>query len=885
MLRIQTLGGLTVRLPDSSLPSTAAMQPRRLALLALLAKAGDQGVTRDKAIALLWPESGEEAGRRGLTQALYGLRTELRVGQLVQGVQELYLNREVASVDVIEFEEALASGAHERATSLYKGPFLDGFRVPNAPEFDRWIDDQRSELAREHGQLLERLGRRATERADWAAAADWWRRRAAVDPLDSRIALELMRALAAGGDRGGALQHARAHATLVDRELGLAPSSELLTFAETMRRAEAPRDASLGEIARPSAAHVADAAPAPSVAPPAPPDPNPSSPTARKSLGSMPAAARWLLAGGIAGAGLLLAVAMSGDRDEAGDPVLRSLRVSDQQHVTNDEGLELDPAISPDGKQVAYAAGLEGAMRIFVRQRDGSRAVAVSSSLGGDHRRPRWSPDGTRLLFHAERGIWLVPALGGSPRLIVTAPNDTATVHSAAWSRDGTQIAWVARDTVYLRPVDGERPRVLATLVVPHSLSWSPDGRWIAAVSGNSEFVYHRLGNLGPSALYLLPTQCERASSCPPVRVVAPTSLNTSPEWLDATRLVFVSNRGGGRDLFAVGVDADGDAADEPVRLSAGQDVHTVSAAADGRTLAYSVFRQSTNLWSLAIAPGQPRRLADATRITSGQQTIEGVDISPDGEWLVFDANRTGRQDIYVVPAGGGEPERVVSSPHDKFHVRWSPDGKSFAFHTFRDGVRRAATAPARGGPIRLVHPDGPVREEHTPIWMRDGYGLVYWRTFTQGTQLYVVRLTSDSTWSQERQLTHRGGIWPSFSADGSRMAYMIEPGVVRAMGADLDETSSRLVYAPPAPGADGVQVQNAVISPDGGAIIMKGEDRAGPGFWSLPIAGGTPRLLVRLDDPRRTAPRPEFASDGRRLFFMLSERDADVWAVRLEER
>jgi Tol biopolymer transport system component len=589
--------------------------------------------------------------------------------------------------------------------------------------------------------------------------------------------------------------------------------------------------------------------------------------------------------GGVLGAGLILAIAARADREAPGDRVLRTLRLSGPQHVTTDEGLELDPAISPDGKQVAYAAGVEGAMRIFVRQRDGSRAVAVSGSLGGNHRRPRWLRDGTHVLFQAERGIWLVPALGGSPRNVIEAPNDTAAAHSADTSPDGTQVAWVVRDTVYARPLDGGQSRVLARLVVPHSLAWSPDGRWIAAVSGNAEFVYHRLGNLGPSALYLLRTQCERVTSCAPVLLAPPTSLNTSPEWLDASRLFFVSNRGGARDLFAVRVGPTGAAPDAPVRLSAGQEMHTVSAAADGRTLAYSVFRQTSNIWSLDISSGLPRRLSDATRITSGQQTVEGLDLSPDGQWLAFDANRTGQQDIYVVPAAGGEPERVVATPQDEFHPAWSPDGKSLAFHTFRDGVRRAAIAPARGGPVRLVHPAGPVREEHTPVWTRDGKGLVYFRTFVYGAELYAVRRTSDSTWSAERQLTRRGGLWPNFSPDGSRMVYIATPGIVRVMGPDLDEASSRVVLAAPAAGGDEVFALTSVISPDGATIIVKGEDRAGSGFWSVPVAGGPPRLLVRLDDPRRTSPRPEFTSDGRRIFFLLTEREADVWAVRLEER
>ena len=593
------------------------------------------------------------------------------------------------------------------------------------------------------------------------------------------------------------------------------------------------------------------------------------------------------IVGSLAGAGLILAVAMRRERDGTGDRVLRTARIASPRHLTNEDGLELDPAISPDGKQVAYAAGPDSAMRIFVRRRDETHSVMLTASLGGNHRRPRWSPDGTRLLFQAQQAIWIIPASGGSPRRVLTAPRDTTAVgaHSPAWSPDGTQLAWVAFDTVYTRALSGGQPRPLSTMRDAHSLAWSPDGRWIAAVSGSAEFVYWSVGSIAPSALYLVPARCQRPTLCAPVLLAPSTSLNTSPDWLDAARLVFVSNRSGARDLFAVHIRADGTPAGQPVPLSAGQDMHTVSAAADGRTLAYSVFRQSTNIWSLDISSNRPRRIAEATRVTTGQQTIEGMDLSRDGKWLAFDANRTGQEDIYVVPSSGGEAERVIGTPSDDFHPAWSPDGKTIAFYTFRDGVRRAATAPAHGGPIRLLHPNGPAREEHSPVWTSDGLGLVYFRMTDIPNQLYIVRRTSDTTWSDERPLTRRGGIAAAFSADGTRMTYFAGPGLVRAMGPSLDESSSRLVYAPPPRGSSALRVVSGVIARDGTSFVAKGEDRVSTGFWRIPIAGGPPHLLVRLDDSRRTSPRPEFTTDGRRLFFMLTEREADLWTVRLEDR
>ena len=89
--------------------------------------------------------------------------------------------------------------------------------------------------------------------------------------------------------------------------------------------------------------------------------------------------------------------------------------------MTLDPGLEVDPAISPDGKFIAYAAGPTSAMKLFVRQLEGGNTIPISRDLTGNLRRPLWSPDGARIAFQSPRGIEIVTALGGIPKLLVGA--------------------------------------------------------------------------------------------------------------------------------------------------------------------------------------------------------------------------------------------------------------------------------------------------------------------------------------------------------------------------------------------------------------------------------------------------------------------------------
>ena len=91
MLRINVLGGLYVS-DEGRAVSGAAAQPRRLALLALLAVAGERGVTRDALLGFLWPEADEERGRKALAQALYALRRDLGSDDALTGVKDLRLN-------------------------------------------------------------------------------------------------------------------------------------------------------------------------------------------------------------------------------------------------------------------------------------------------------------------------------------------------------------------------------------------------------------------------------------------------------------------------------------------------------------------------------------------------------------------------------------------------------------------------------------------------------------------------------------------------------------------------------------------------------------------------------------------------------------------------
>ena len=222
---LRLLGGLSVDAPG--VPASArALQRKRLALLALLAASGRRW-SRDKLVAVLWPELNDERARHQLASSVYDIRNAFGEAALLSSGDELALNQDVFSVDVAEFDGAFARGDYEGATGLYAGPFLDGFFLADAPEFEQWVERERTRLSHRFADALERIAGQREVAGETAVAATAWRRAAEHDPFNTRIAIRLMRALEASGNRGAALQHAAEHRRLLQNELGVEADASL----------------------------------------------------------------------------------------------------------------------------------------------------------------------------------------------------------------------------------------------------------------------------------------------------------------------------------------------------------------------------------------------------------------------------------------------------------------------------------------------------------------------------------------------------------------------------------------------------------------------------------------------------------------------------------
>jgi adenylate cyclase len=259
VFRLQTFGTLRlVGSTDDTVLGDHGHQRRRLALLAVLAASGERGRSRDQLLGLFWPDASQSRAQHSLGQLLYAIRTSLG-GDAFTGTNPLRLNPAFITSDIGDFADALARGDTEAAVELYRGPFLDGFYLSDAPEFEQWMDTERGRIERSYTEALERLAKSAEDANDLAGAARWRQKLIDTDPVSSKHATGLIRALMNAGDHTAALQYAERYEAIVAQELGTSVGPVVAALvAEVRERAKTESVVVRGAAPRPKRPRESD---------------------------------------------------------------------------------------------------------------------------------------------------------------------------------------------------------------------------------------------------------------------------------------------------------------------------------------------------------------------------------------------------------------------------------------------------------------------------------------------------------------------------------------------------------------------------------------------------------------------------------------------------
>jgi Tol biopolymer transport system component len=465
--------------------------------------------------------------------------------------------------------------------------------------------------------------------------------------------------------------------------------------------------------------------------------------------GTAPRRRSLLLAWGVAGVAAILALASLLTRlpGTGGGSAMRF------SAVTTFSGVETQPALSPDGRSVVFVSNHGGQWDVYVGLVAGGNVVRITDTPEIEAR-PRWSPDGARILFARmnESGLqdlWVVSALGGAARRVVT---DGA---QPAWSPDGGSIAYASGGAIWICDATGGNPRAVTRPEPPlghNQPAFSRDGRRIAFVR-RSDGPYGELAVVDPG------TAAVR-------HLTRDGALAWSPVWSPDDRFIyFTSSRGGTMNIWRIP-----SGSGEPERVTAGQGADMeIDLSADGSRIVYASFRSNINLAEVSL---EPESLGRRKWLTSDAARGEFAPrYSPDGRRIAYFSNRTGaeREAIWVMGADGENPVKLVEDDHVNVFPRWEGDGGHLVYvsHTAAlGGPEQLRRVPLAGGAPQEL----PVRPWRA-IWGDVGPdGRLIYQTSPRSGEVYDPR-------TGQRQPIESLPSAPWWSPDGRAIAYAIRPG------------------------------------------------------------------------------------------------------------
>jgi len=486
--------------------------------------------------------------------------------------------------------------------------------------------------------------------------------------------------------------------------------------------------------------------------------------------------------------------------------------------LTSEAVLESEPALSPDGREVAFVSDRAGNSDIWLVDSTGGNQLRLTTDSSTD-RSPTWSPDGRNLLFVSDRtgddAIWKIARLGGPSVLLMPEAVDPAI------SPDGRRIAFATIGE------SGYRRIAVASLDAPSEFTvltdgqqglwdhveptWSPDGETICYADFRD--------------LWTVPSNGGEVT-----RLTDEHETDFGPVWSPHGDFIYFSSMR--ENTLAIWrVPSEGGAA---VRLTQGTGPEVEpSLSADGRRLAHSTSAGPANIWVLDRTTGERWRIP-------GIRTDDLPSFSPDGDRIVFVSDRRGEFDLWIQRLvdghPDGRPEQLTDQPGSEPLPAFSPDGRWIAYGRVLRQQRDVWIGDARGGPPSqlTLHPGVDIQ----PAWSPGGESLAIVSDRSGSDDLWIVPVREGAADGEFERITH-GEVkvnLPVWAPGGRQIAFV---------------------------GTVGNETSVWVVELDGDRELRRVAGPAGPRFVRWGPTGET--LLVSATDDSETV----------RLFEVFLESDA----------
>jgi Tol biopolymer transport system component len=620
---------------------------------------------------------------------------------------------------------------------------------------------------------------------------------------------------------------------------------------------------------------------------------------------------RWLLAG----TGLVvvpLGVWMQTGRRAAAPsrPPAAPLQV---EKVTN-RGRADNPALSPDGRYLAYSALADDRQAIFLRDLAEKTETRLAQAVQIEGVRAiRFAKDGRSLYCrlhergHPTPGLYKVPLVGGEPRLLLAAA-------AADVSPDEKRLAFVRvsdqKRTLVVADVDGGGDERNLGELTTDLFSWSPDG---------SRLLFQRLQD-GKPALFVVDAAggAERRVG---------DAVGNCRWWRPdgASVLCLVASEGASRTSALVGVDlATGTSKRVGKRAwrqinglqwlpDASQFVVSETAVQEGNALYLVSYPEGTvrripadtnSYWGLGMTPDGTRLVSvqdvsrsdlvvssdpergGFNRIASGTSTRHRGSWTPDGK-LVYSSKEGGSYDLFIVDADGSNRRQLTSDPRgNEIEPAASPDGRYIVFVSDRTGIMRLYRINRDGSGLSSLSPEPTSRyQHHDPRFTPDSKWVIY-RHRDNGSTLRMVPIDGGPGVQIKGERPATGGVieqafGASASPDGRSLAFLyfifdtkVQPSRVDIAVATLD---GRIVKRFPSHETyrGGISDDERVQwSRDGSALYYRRAQAGLRNVWKQPLAGGPPVQVTHFEEP---VDYFDWSPDGKRLAVSRSSSLSDV--------
>ena len=546
------------------------------------------------------------------------------------------------------------------------------------------------------------------------------------------------------------------------------------------------------------------------------------------------------------------------------------------QQLTDSVGIEESPAISPDGKTVAFGARTGGKRQIWRRLLAGGAPLQITRD-DVDHEQPRWAPDSSALIYFVpsatpgEHGtIWEVAALGGEPRRVAPALSGADLSHDgrhiALFRFEGTQIALVV---VTRDGFDVEQVKPMAPDSSYEYPRWSPDDRWIAFQRDNLTAVFDERVLVVPTAQGSEPREIARSANL------------SGLAWLpDGSGVVYSSSAGSTVlyppqfNLRAIERDGTGDR-----QLTFGDVSYVEPDVHPSGTVTVSRIRMQSDIWKFPVNGSPAENTRRGIRITRQTGQAQTPSVSPDESEVVYLSDSGGHGNLWIARTDGSGTRQITFERDPTVSVGvpvWSPTGSEIVFILAKPGMTGLSVINRDGSGLRQLVPVG-----LSAHWSADGRWVYYSRSTDAGLCVEKVAIDGSAAISVRCGNVNASAPTP----DGSALYYV---NLLIKSNGILDHEVGR---ARPENGPSEVLARVTgsrvpvnrryfvpVLSPDGQWLTMPLSDGATSNIWVQPTNGEAMRPVTDFGNRSVViARRVSWSSDSKYLYAAVADTDADI--------